>query len=85
MIFPNKFKGVPVFNAGRPRIYKRGGFIKASPTMTELQKKNDSVHIIAQPGELIIPYYHKKFSDGGLVKKVVNFLKSDLKVRLPGT
>jgi hypothetical protein len=84
-MFPRKFKGVPLFNPGNPRKYPIGGYIKPDPRMTEQQKKNDSVHIIAMPGELIIPYYKKGFEDGGLVKKVIKYLKNDLKVRLPGT
>lgn len=83
-MIPRQFKGVPIFNYNRPRKYPVGGFIKASPGMTEQQKKNDSVHIIAMPGELIIPYYKKGFKDGELVQKVAKFLKQDLKTTLPG-
>jgi hypothetical protein len=83
-MIPKKFNGVPIFNHGRPRKYPIGGYIKADPRMTEQQKKNDSVHIIAMPGELIIPYYKKGFKDGELVNKVVNYLDK-INVRLPGT
>ena len=93
MLFPKKFKGVPIYNK-KPLMFPTGGKIKKYPGMTEKQIKNDSVHIIAMPGELIIPYYtdsldyigkpKRKYNDGELVDEVIKYLKNDLKVKLPG-
>lgn len=81
------YKGVKVYNSSNPWKYNRGGKIHTKPDMTkaQLSPKNDSVLIIAQPKELIIPRTHPKFKkDGQLVNKVVNYLGS-LGVKLPNT
>jgi hypothetical protein len=84
-MFPSKFKGVPLFNK-TPRKYDLvGGYVKKHPDMTRQQLNNDSVKAILMPGELVIPFKHRKFEDGGLVRKVVKYLKQDLGVKLPGT
>lgn len=77
------FKGVPIYNR-RPWLYYRGGKIPIRPKMTVQQRINDSVKIIAQPGELVIPVKHKGYKDGELVNDVVRYL-GQKGVRLPNT
>jgi hypothetical protein len=79
------FKGVKVYNAGSPWRYAKGGKIHKFGDMTEKQIKNDSIHIVAMPNELIIPVNHPKFPKSGeLVNKVINYLDK-LDVVLPNT
>jgi hypothetical protein len=78
------FKGVKIYNPTRPWMYIQGGKIPIRPTMSVQQRINDSVKIIAQPGELIIPVKHKRYKDGELVKDVVRYL-GQKGVRLPNT
>jgi hypothetical protein len=79
------FKGVKVYNADRPWLYAQGGKIHQRPAMTLQQRLNDSVHIIAQPNELIVPVTHKKYpKQGQLVNKVIDYLDT-LGVKLPNT
>jgi hypothetical protein len=78
------FKGVKVYNADQPWKYAQGGKIHKKPDMTQKQINNDSVLIVAHPGELIVPVFKKGFEKGELVKKVVSYLRN-LGVRLPNT
>jgi hypothetical protein len=62
-----------------------GGKIHQYKNMTKKQIDNDSVMIIAQPNELIIPTTHPKYPNkGDLVNKVIDYLEL-LNVKLPNT
>jgi hypothetical protein len=79
------FKGVKVYNAGRPWHYAQGGKIHQRPNMSLDQRLNDSIHAMVMPGELIVPVNHKKFPKSGqLVNKVIDYLDT-LGVKLPNT
>lgn len=79
------FKGTKIYNSGSPWRYMSGGKIHQMKDMSERQRKNDSVLIVAQPNELIIPVHHPRFKDGELVNKVIKFLNDDHGVKLPNT
>lgn len=79
------FRGTKIYNAGSPWRYMSGGKIAQMRDMSDRQKKNDSLMIIAMPNELIIPATHRLFPKRGqLVSKVVTYLDK-LGVRLPNT
>lgn len=79
------FGGTKIYNPSGPWKYRDGGKIHAYPDMNKKQLNNDSVHIVAMPGELIVPVTHPRFPEKGqLVQKVVSYLKTN-GVRLPNT
>jgi hypothetical protein len=52
-----------------------GGFVYRAPKMSLQQLRNDSVHVILQPGELVVP---KR-----LVPRIKRYLHAN-KISLPG-
>jgi hypothetical protein len=68
------FKGTKVVN-NRPRRLEDGGFVYRAPKMSLKQIRNDSVHAILQPGEIVIP---KR-----LAPRIKRYLHAN-KIRLPG-
>lgn len=68
------FKGTKIVNK-RPRRLEGGGFVYRAPKMSLRQIRNDSVHAILQPGEIVIP---KR-----LAPRIKGYLRAN-KIRLPG-
>jgi len=68
------FKGTQIVNK-RPRRMRGGGFVYRAPKMSLQQLRNDSVHVILQPGELVVP---KR-----LVPRIKRYLHAN-KISLPG-
>lgn len=73
------FKGTKVYNPGRAREMRDGGYVVPKNNMTRNQLSHDSVMAILQPGEIVIPkrYYQRSTRKWiNLAQRVSNDLRA---------
>ena len=74
-----KFKGTKVYNPGKPREMRDGGYVVPSKNMTRNQLSHDSVLAVLAPSELVIPkryYQRSKRKWVNLAQRVSNDLRA---------